>query len=308
MIVNTHILSKLFNTSSKEINNYCKNELKKKIIFRYLKGEEKESAIIKILNKISEDKQIIASKGRKKKWHDGWNEALRSYSKTIDKKFLVPKFYTARENKIFRLGGELVRVNNPMFEVNMVNIFRNWYFKKYFSNAENIYEFGAGTGHNLVELSKIFPKKNLYGSDFVKTSVNLLKLIAQKYKINLKAFQFDMGKPNIKYKILKKSAIYTSGALEQLSGNIYKFINYILIQKPKIVIHVEPAADFYNTSKLVDYLGNLFQSKRKYTDNLLTYLKKLEKNKKIKIIKVCKSPFGSLMMEGYNLIVWKPIK
>jgi len=70
----------------------------------------------------------------------------------------------------------------------MINIFRNWYFKKYFSKTKNIYEFGAGTGHNLVELSKIFPEKKLYGSDFVKTSVDLLKLIAKTKRINLKVF------------------------------------------------------------------------------------------------------------------------
>jgi tRNA G46 methylase TrmB len=84
-----------------------------------------------------------------------------------------------------------------------------------------LYEFGAGTGHNLLELSKIFPDKNIYGSDFVKTAVDLLKLIAKRNKINLKAFQFDMSDPNKNIKILKNSGIYTSGALEQLSGNIY---------------------------------------------------------------------------------------
>ena len=308
MIVSPYILSKLFKTNLIEIKKFCFKQLKNKIKFKYLSQKEKDLIVIKVINKIIEDKQIIASKGRKKKWHDGWNEAFKSYSKTKSLKSLIPKFYTARENKIFRLGGEFVKVKNPMFEVIMVNIFRNWYFKKYFSKVKNIYEFGAGTGHNLVELSKIFPDKNIYGSDFVKIAVDLLKLIAKRNKINLKAFQFDMSAPNKNIKILKNSGIYTSGALEQLSGNIYKFINYILSQKPEIIIHVEPVADFYNKRQLVDYLGDSFQSKRKYTNNLLSYLKELEINKKVKIIKLCKSPFGSLMMEGYNLIVWKPFK
>ena len=129
MLINSKVLSRLFKASQKEINFFCADLLKKKIEFKYLKEKEKEKVIIKILKKISADKQIIASRGRKKKWYDGWNEALEGYSKTKDNKFLVPKFYTARENKIFRLGGELVKVTNPMFEVNMVNIFRNWYCK-----------------------------------------------------------------------------------------------------------------------------------------------------------------------------------
>ena len=43
----------------------------------------------------------------------------------------------------------------------MLDIYRNWYFKKYFPKVDNIYEFGAGTGHNLVELSKIYQKNYL---------------------------------------------------------------------------------------------------------------------------------------------------
>jgi len=288
MIVSPYILSQLFKTNLAEIKKFCSKQLKKKIQFRYLTQKEKDLVVIKIINKIVEDKQIIASKGRKQKWHNGWNEALKSYSKTKNFKSLVPKFYTARENKIFRLGGEFIKVKNPMFEINMVNIFRNWYFKKYFAKVKNIYEFGAGTGHNLLEVSEIFPEKKIYGSDFVKTAVDLLKLVAKRNKINLKAFQFDMSKPNKKIQILKNSGVYTSGSLEQLSGNIYRFINYILSQKPNIIIHVEPAADFYKKYELVDYLGNFFQSKRKYTNNLLYYLKKLEKKKKIKIIKLLK--------------------
>jgi hypothetical protein len=306
MIITPSILSQLFDTNLVEIKKFCSKQLKKKIKFRYLKRNERDLVVIKVVNKIIVDKQIIGSKGRKQKWYNGWNEAFKSYSKNKNLNSLIPKFYTARENKIFRLGGEFVKAKDPSFEISLVNIYRNWYFKKYFLRVKNIYEFGAGTGHNLIELSKIFPKKNIYGSDFVKTSVDLLKLIAKTNKINLKAFQFDMSKPNKKIKLLKNSAIYTSGALEQLSNNIYRFINYILLQKPAIIVHVEPAVDFYKNQQLVDYLGNLFQSKRKYTNNLLPYLKKLEKNKKIKIIKLCKSPFGSLMMEGYNLIVWKP--
>jgi hypothetical protein len=308
MIISPNILSKLFKTNLAEIKKFCSNQLKKKILFRYLTQNEKNLVIIKIINRIIEDKQIIASKGRKKKWHDGWHEAFKSYSKTKDLKSLVPKFYTERENKIFRLGGNFIKVKNSMFEVIMGNIFRNWYFKKYFSSVKDVYEFGAGTGHNMVELSKIFPKKNLYASDFVKTSVDLLKLIAKKSKINLKAFRFDMSAPNTKFKMLKNSGIYTAGSIEQLSGDIYKFINYILSQKPKIVIHTEPESNFYNKNQLTDYLGYVFHSKRRYTNNLLPYLQKLEKNKKIKIVKLCKSPFGSLMIEGYNLIVWKPLR
>tara|TARA_A100001015_G_scaffold2039_1_gene2777 strand:- start:11253 stop:12215 length:963 start_codon:yes stop_codon:yes gene_type:complete len=310
MNIDTKLLSKLFNTNRNEINKFCNKLYKNKIRYYELSREERDSIIIKILNRIKQDSQIIASKGRKKKWYDGWKENLDLFKKNSDDKFLLPKFYTARENKYFRLGGEIVRVEDSHFEVKMVNIFRNWYFRKYLRNREikNIYEFGAGTGHNLIELAKIFPEKKLYGSDFVASAVKLLKIVSKKHNINLQSFLFDMKSPNKKIKLLNGSAIYTSGALEQLSGKIERFVSYILKQKPEVVIHCEPAENFYNQNRLIDYLGFSFQNKRKYTNNLYAHLLKLEKKKKIKILKTLKSPFGSLMLEGYNLIVWKCVK
>ncbi|WP_075484580.1 class I SAM-dependent methyltransferase [Candidatus Pelagibacter communis] len=305
MNINSSILAKLFKTNITEVNKYCKTKIKKQLKFNYLNEKENNDLIIKVLSKIFEDKQIIASRGRKNKWFQGWNETLNIYRKDKNVNSLFPKFYTARENRYFRLGGKFIKVKNSNFEIKMLDIYRNWYFKKYFSKVDNIYEFGAGTGHNLVELSKIYPKKKLFGSDFVLSSIKILKLISKRKRINLQSFRFDMMNPNKKIKLLNNSAIYTSGAIEQLSGKIDKFIKYVISQKPKIIVHVEPCADFYDNKNLADYLGKIFQSKRKYTSNLLFKLKKLEKKNVIKIIKTCKSPFGSLMMEGYNLIVWK---
>lgn len=305
MIVNSKLLSKLFLTNTKEIGIFCKKNIIKKIRYKHLTKKERDFVVLKILKKILADGQIINSPMRKMIWHNGWKEALGSYIKTKNLKSLIPKFYTNRENKIFRLGGEYVKAKKPSFEIDMLNIYRHWYFKKYFDKVNNIYEFGAGTGHNLLELSKIFPKKKLYGSDFVKTSVDLLKLIAVKKKINLEAYSFNMLNPDLNKKILKNSGVLTSGAIEQLGGNINRFINYIIDQKPEIIIHVEPTSYFYNTKKLPDFLGNLFQMKRGYSSNLFGCLKKLEKKKKIKILKSFKSPFGSIMMEGYDFIAWK---
>lgn len=280
MIVNQKLLANLFKTNTKEINNFCKKQLAKKIQYRLLTKCERDSLVIKILQKILKDTQVINSPVRKKVWNIGWRELLNSYKNIKNLKSLIPKYYINRENKIFRLGGEFVKVKYPLFEVYMYNLYKHWFFKKYFFKIKNIYEFGAGTGMNFLELSKIFPKKNLYGSDFVKSSVNLLKLIAKSKGINLSAYKFNMLKPNFKRKLLKNSGVFTSGAIEQLSGDIGKFINYIIVQKPEIIIHVEPTTYFYNIKKLPDFLGNLFHKKRGYSSNLLIYLKKLEMKKK----------------------------
>ena len=71
MNINSKLLSKLFDTNKNEIDKFCNILFYKRIRYYDLTREERDSVIIKILNRIKHDSQIIASKGRKKKWFDG---------------------------------------------------------------------------------------------------------------------------------------------------------------------------------------------------------------------------------------------
>ena len=59
MKINSSLLSKIFKTNKKEIEIFCKDQLKKKIIFEYLKGQERDKVIIKILERIKNDRQNV---------------------------------------------------------------------------------------------------------------------------------------------------------------------------------------------------------------------------------------------------------
>ena len=89
MKINSNILSKLFHTNKKEINNFCSHLLKKNLNFYFIKGDERDKVLLDILKRIRSDDQIIAGKGRTKKWHNGWAEALNLYESSNS---LIPKF------------------------------------------------------------------------------------------------------------------------------------------------------------------------------------------------------------------------
>ena len=99
----------------------------------------------------------------------------------------------------------------------------------------------------------------------------------------------------------------TIAALEQTGQNYKKFINYILKQKPKICIHIEPINELMDKNNMLDLLSVLYSRKRNYLDNFLTYLKLIQKNNQIKIIKNERTYLGSLFIEGYSVVIWKPI-
>lgn len=306
MILNLNVLSKLLKTNKILLKDRISINKLRFISYRYPTELEKIKIIKKILSKISLDKQIINSKDRKKVWYKGWNENKNEFFKNKKEINLIPKYYSARNEKIFRLGGQFV-ISDKKFELKFLELFREWYVNSFFKKYKNIYEFGTGSGHNLIAINKILKNKNLYGLDFVKPSVDLVNSFKKKFKINVNAMLFDMQKPNYKFKIKNDSIVFTKGSLEQLGGKVENFIDYLIKNKPNLVMHSEPMPNFYNPNSLADLTGLIFHNKRKYTSNLFETLLKKEKQKKIKIIKHFKSPFGSLMMEGYNFVLWKPL-
>jgi len=156
-----------------------------------------------------------------------------------------------------------------------------------------------------VALAQLFPDKKIYGLDFVRSSCDLVNKIAQVYKWNISGSIFDMINPDYAFKLSPDSAVFTIGAIEQLAGKVDAFLDYLLKARPVICVNVEPTLDLYDEDNLVDWLAAKFHRKRGYTDNLLSQLKELEKAGKVEIIKVKRSFFGSLYMEGFTYIVWK---
>lgn len=272
--------------------------------YTVIKGAEYQKLVLKILKRIDSDTQIIGSDERTQIWHNGWKENLDEFiNSNYDEKKLKPKFI--RDSNIVRLNQQYVRTEDKDFEINFVEIYRHFFIENYFGIVDNIYEFGCGTGFNLLAVESIFPNKNLYGSDFVESSIDLVNEISKVKKIKLSGSLFNMLEPNYSYKVKANSGVFTFGSLEQLASKVDDILKYFVSMKPKICIHTEPTMELYDDTILNDYLAKKFQNKRGYTSGLLTKLKEYESEGKINIIQIKRLNFGSLYMEGYNLIVWE---
>jgi len=207
-----------------------------------------------------------------------------------------------------RYNGNYIQAPNPSFELDFITVFRNWLFTKYFVNHDTIYEFGCGTGFNLALLDKLIPGKELHGLDFVQTSVDLVNQIGGTGNSNINGHLFDMTCPRDDFSLREDSAVFTFCAIEQLDGKFEKFIRYLLDQRPKISIHVEPVFELYDANNLVDYLAIKFHQKRRYTTNFLPHLQDLESREKLRISMVKRLYFGSLLHEAYTYIIWEPLE
>lgn len=276
--------------------------------FRYeeIEGKEHDNLILRILKRIEEDRQVIAAEERQQVWQDGWQENLDAFlASDFDESTLVPKFI--RPDNPVRFQQRYVMPKDAEFELNFVKVYRCWFLENYFSRVDNIYEFGCGTGFNLLAASQLFENKMYFGSDFVQSSVDLVNTIAKAKELPLSGDILDMIHPNHDYEIKENSGVFTFGSLEQLAGQTENILDFLMQKKPDIVVHTEPTIELYDSENLSDYLAIKFQGKRGYTDGFLPKLQRMHEQGLIELIKVQRLGFGSLFMEGYNMIVWRPL-
>ena len=269
--------------------------------------EERNNLLILIIEKIKNDKQVIAGPDRKLAWQKGWTENLDLYknSRGIETT-LIPKF--VRSGQEIRWKGHYYKTADPNFELNYIDVLRSFVYQTYFTELDSLYEFGAGTGFNLLHFSKLNENLNLIGTDFVESAVELMREVGKDFNLKLESHVFDMLNPaSSELRIKKNSGVVTFGSLEQLGSVISPIIEYFVNEKPNICVHIEPMIELYNPQSLEDYLAIWFQGKRGYTSGLISEITKLESEGKAKIIKLQRLNFGSLMMEGFNMLVWKPI-
>lgn len=296
----------------KDFKNYIKEEpsifIKKQLQnLRYenLSKDKEKELILKIIKTIFEKKIRKSGKSYKKNWEKGWEENYKNYKKSKKNYDLIPKYFF--KSKIARIGNKLIFTKNKLFDFKILRVITNYVYEKYLKSEKNIVEFGCGTGHNLISLSKLNKKANLFGLDWSKSSQKIFKLLKKKYpKLNGYSFDYFDPKFNKKIKLQKNEwSGLTVASLEQVGNNFKKFIKFLKQNNPKIIINIEPINELMSEEKILDYLSIQYSKNRNYLNNYYNYLKVLEKKKEIKIIEVKKSYFGSLFINGYSIIVWK---
>jgi SAM-dependent methyltransferase len=297
--------AKAFGAKESEILNYC-GELLESLHFdyKYCSQEVREKIILGVVKKYDDFKLSVSGLHRVGDWKRGWGQNLQEFNNSGgDLDTLFPKDWHG--DRPLRCKGHYIIANSDSFERDFTFVFRTWLYKKYFRDYDNIYEFGCGTGHNLVLMAELFPGKQLFGTDWVAESQELLKAIVKKYGWNIKGSQFDFFKPDYKLDILPNSLVYTSSALEQLGDDFTKFLDYLLAKKPALCVNVECINEFYDENNLFDYVALRYHRKRNYLDGFLTRLRELEKDNRVKIIASRRTGFGSLYHEGYMYVIWK---
>ncbi len=271
--------------------------------YRFLNKVENEKLIKDI--KVTIDSGKLSKSGPEKLeiWEKGWGENLSNFIDSKDLNSLKPKF--VRDGLVKRFQGKFIVPRNPEFESIFFSLLRRAIFEKYFSSCSSIYEFGAGTGHNLIAFQKLDSSKKLIGTDWSEKAVNLMSELNKIDQINIETFVFDMFKPRLNMKLNKSSGVLTVGALEQLGSNFWPFLFFLTRQKNvKYFVHFETFNELYDLDTIEDSLAIAYCKKRNYINGFISALDFLESYGIVTIMQKTRT-FGSQFHEGYSFIVWK---
>jgi len=261
--------------------------------------EQSEKLAVGILNDIFSGLKK-AGKHRSSDWELGWAE-----NRDATEDFLIPRYFG--KLPYIRWMGNFLKVENKNFEYYTASILQYHLFEKFLKQVDNIYEFGCGTGHNLLRAHEVNPKATIHGLDWAESSQQTIERINSVYSKNFKSKKFDFFNIDNNYKLERNSGVYTFAALEQVGKDHVDFVDYLIKNNPQICLHVEPIAELLNPQeKLLDFLSVKYFEERNYLNGFYDHLKKIESSGKIDIIYANRSNIGSFYVDGYSIVAWRP--
>jgi hypothetical protein len=273
------------------------------LLFNFINKNQEENFIYEYKKIIFEDDLKKSGPARHDDWEFGWNENLEIYKNNSSEISLIPKYM--KKSNFFRINGKLAESNNEYFEYILTRLHHQAIALKFLKEFYFIYEFGCGTGINLISFNEVLPSKKYIGLDWCESSKNIINEVNKNNQLNLKFENFNFFKPR-KINFEKNSAVCTIASLEQVGEEFKNFIDLLVEEKPGIVIHIEPIIEWYNMDSILESLSFHYHKKRGYLDGILRYLEDLESKKIITILQKFKTQFGESRHNPFSLIVWKP--
>ncbi len=291
-----------------KLSVFVKNKIKKtNLFYRELTQAERDEVLKRITDFLFSKFSVSAGRHRFIQWESGWRENLSEFQKSKKIIALIPRYFG--KYRVNRFRQRFIMALNKNFEIGMLSILEYWLFNKYFRDFPIIYEFGCGTGHNLLRLREVNRKAELWGLDWAKSSQKLIRGIAKTLgDKKIKTRPFDFFRPDKEFRLNPNGAIFTVAALEQTGKSYKKFVSYLIKNRVSMCFHIEPIGELLDENVLIDNLSIRYFNKRNYLSGYINYLRKLEKNGTIKIYAAKRTYIGSMFIDGYSIIIWSPIE
>lgn len=274
--------------------------------YKKLDAAEVQKLICLILKYFHEQDFVKAGEHRIIEWEKGWGENLDQLESGDDLlKSITPKYFN-KYNAV-RFDDTFIQPITDQFEKKTLDVLVRYLAEKFAGKSKNIWEFGCGTGHNLLNIRRVNKDAALVGLDWAEASQKIINLIKSKgFEKNISGFNFNYFEPVLDIEMPDDTAVFTIASMEQVGENWCEFLNFLLDKKPSICIHIEPIGELLSDDDVLQLLSKQYFERRNYLKGYLSGLEDLEKSGRIQILEKRRSKIGSLFIEGYSIVVWKP--
>lgn len=306
MELTTSHFARIFGIAESELPKVCRDA----IVGADLKFERPAAAarddiVLRVLKYLDSDKPTVVGQHRSEVWESCWSDSLQRFRDAgLRPEALVPHFITP--GLPVRLDRDYAIPASPRYELTVLEVCRAFLFDRYFRNLGSVYEFGCGSGFNLVALASQLPGKKMYGLDWSRSANETVELIRKSLNVDVTGRHFDFFAPDRTLALGPDCGVLTMCALEQVGTRHEEFVRYLLEGKPEVCVHMEPLLELYDENHLVDYLAARYHRKRGYLEGFLTGLRSLESQGAIEILDARRFYFGSFYHEGYSYVAWRP--
>lgn len=180
---------------------------------------------------------------------------------------------------------------------------------KYGDGTKELVELGCGTGRNLFALASKGDWNQLRGYDMSATGIDVSRAVIEHFKLD----HIETGYINLLevksdgFSYLRGSTVFTFYCLEQLPDHVEEVIRNLVATGVKRVIHIEPSLELFSGFSLKDLVTITYVWRQNYLRNLVTVVRKLEQERLIKIVEVCRLNFAPTIRHDPTLVVWEPI-
>ena len=296
--------------------------------------DEESRKIIQILSKVIHKK---ANKESKFKWDIGWGQNYEDIVKNNSAEpFIVPYYFG--KYPLSRLMGKFIKENHyklpkqieditlPKWDIppanrweslehNLVRLMiHNLIYIPILNkilqdkNKEiNIYEFGAGTTHNLYFFKKFLDhylpdkKVNYIALDWSNSTSLIVDYLDKSFEYKY----IDYYKPDTYPDLQENGYIFSMASLEQITISSEFILKYIAKSNPKHVINIEPMHETLSSNSYIDEQSISYMKERNYLpDFLASILKiKMEINNTLEF-NIYRSGIGSQFIDGYSVVEW----
>jgi len=248
----------------------------------------------------------VVGEHRAEIWRDVWREQLEVFKQSnYDLEALNPKFF--KGSAILRWQGEYIQSISDGFQLTFFEILRDWLFRTCLSDIDHLYEFGSGSAFNVAAYARLYPEVPITALDWAPTAVRIADLLHEKLGMKVKGRKFDFFAQQQDLALAPRSGVLTMCALEQTGERFGPFLDYLLANRPRRVVHVEPTVELYAPDLPHDALATQYHKQRKYLTGLLPALQHLSSEGKIQLQIVRRLRFGSRFHECFTVIVWDPM-